>query len=680
MNEQLSFIPSRDDRARVIFLRADIERHNYLYHTLDAPEIDDDAYNALFQELVTLEERFPELRTPDSPTQRVGGHVLSVMENQRHRQRMYSLDNAFNKDDWLAFWQRLQRLEPNVLPEFWCDPKMDGLAVEVIYEHGRMTQALTRGDGESGEVITAAMRTVRNLPSVLNGDGPFPSLLEVRGEVVMFHDDFAALNTRQEEAGLKTFANARNAAAGSVRQLDTSITATRPLRFLAYSVGEVVGAFCRTHAELMNMLDFYGFSRPPSGKVCDSLEAVWAYYEDTERTRDSLPVEIDGVVTKLNDLEAQAALGYTARAPRFAVALKFPPRQAITVLKRILIQVGRTGVLTPVADLEPVAVSGVTVSRATLHNEDEIRAKDVREGDTVIIQRAGDVIPEVVGPILSERGTDSHAYVFPQECPVCGEPAKRLEGEAAWRCINLICPAKLRESIVHFVSKAGLDIQGVGRKWIEQLVDDGRLASPVDLFSLTEDELQGYDRMGEKSAANFVAALETARKQASLAKLIVALGIRHVGEQTARTLASAFSDLDALATTDAETLQALPDIGPEVSASIRFFFADAANRELLQTFKSIGLWPVRDDVPLIQESPLIGKNVLFTGSLSISRSQAQKLAQAAGALIAGSVNKHLDYLVVGDKPGSKLDKAEKLGITVLSELAFMELMQNMDSL
>ena len=682
MNEPLSLLATPADKERAEKLRAEIERHNYLYHTLDAPVISDDAFNALFQELVALEERYPELRTPDSPTRRIGGQVLSALDTKPHRLRMYSLDNVFSEEEWTAFWQRLQRMEPDAEPEFWCDPKMDGLAVEVIYENGRLVEALTRGDGESGEVITEAMRTVKNLPMTLHGPGPFPALLEVRGEVVMTRKDFEALNARQEEAGLKNFANARNAAAGSVRQLDTSVTATRPLRFLAYGVGEVEGVAWPTYAELMQALKDYGFSQPPGGRVCSGFEAIRDYHATIERTRDDVPIEIDGVVMKLNDREAQAALGYTARAPRFAVAWKFPPRQAVTRLKHILIQVGRTGVLTPVAELEPVNVSGVTVSRATLHNEDEIRARDVREGDTVIIQRAGDVIPEVVGPVLAERLPDSEPYVFPHECPACREPVRRLEGEAAWRCVNLSCPAQVRESIVYFVSKGGLDIQGVGRKWIEQLVDDGAVSSPVDLFSLTEDTLMRYERMGEKSAANFVAALAAARKESSLARLIAALGIRHVGEQTARTLAASFTDLDELAGADAESLQQLPDIGPEVASAITAFFGDAANHELLRRFREIGLWPVRpvrpvrEDVGAPATGPLSGISVLFTGSLSMPRSQAQKLAEEAGATIAGSVNKHLGILIVGDKPGSKLDKAEKLGIQVWTEQDFLRAVQN----
>jgi DNA ligase (NAD+) len=668
-------------RERAAHLRREIERHGYLYHTLDAPEITDAAYDDLFRELADLEARFPELQAMDSPTQRVGGQVLSALETRPHRQRMYSLDNVFDEDEWLAFWQRLQRLEPGAKPEFWCDPKMDGLAVELIYEHGRLAEALTRGDGETGEVITPAMRTVRNLPLVLRGAEPFPELLEVRGEVVMARQDFAALNRRQEEAGLKTFANARNAAAGSVRQLDTSVTAGRPLRFLAYGLGEQTeqagqGADWPTYAELMAGLQAYGFACPPGGRVCGGLEEIRAYRREVEARRDALPFEIDGVVLKLNDRAAQAALGFTARAPRFAVAWKFAPRQAVTRLKAILIQVGRTGVLTPVADLEPVSVSGVTVSRATLHNEDEIRARDVREGDTVIVQRAGDVIPEVVGPVLTERPADSQPFVFPRACPACGEPAQRLAGEAAWRCVHVSCPAVARESLVHFVSKAGLDVQGVGRKWVEQLADEGAIRSPADLFRLTPDDLVRFERMGERSATNFTEALATARREATLPRLICALGIRHVGEQTARTLAGAYADLDALAGADEESLQRLPDIGPEVAAAIVAFFVDAANRELVRVFRDdIKLWPVQEAVhdEAAPAGPLRGKRILFTGTLTMPRPQAQKLAQAAGAELAGSVSKHLDMLVVGDNPGSKLDKAEKLGVTILSEAEFMRM-------
>ncbi|MDR2727344.1 MAG: NAD-dependent DNA ligase LigA, partial [Deltaproteobacteria bacterium] len=627
-------------------------------------------------DLADLEARFPELRTPDSPTRRVGGQVLPTLETRPHRQRMYSLDNVFNEDEWLAFWQRLQRLKPEAEPKFWCDPKMDGLAVEVIYERGRLVEALTRGDGETGEVITAAMRTVRNLPLRLRGSEPFPDLLEIRGEVVMTRQDFAALNHRQEEAGLKTFANARNAAAGSVRQLDTSVTASRPLRFLAYGLGEHAGpgADWSTHSGLMAGLKAYGFSCPPGGHLCEDLEKIRVYCQKVENGRDALPVEIDGVVLKLDDRDAQAALGFTARAPRFAVAWKFPPRQAMTRLEKILIQVGRTGVLTPVAELEPIGIGGVTVSRATLHNEDEIKARDVREGDTVVVQRAGDVIPEVVGPVLAQRSADSMPYVFPQVCPSCGEPARRLAGESAWRCVNLSCPAVVRESIVHFVSKAGLDIQGVGRRWVEQLVDDGTVCSPIDLFRLSPDVLVRYERMGERSAANFIHALATARREATLPRLICALGIRHVGEQTARTLAAAYTDLDALAGAGEEVLQLLPDIGPEVASAIAAFFSDAANRELLYAFRAIGLWPVReaahnDSMPGV----FSGKRVLFTGTLSMPRAQAQQLARAAGAELAGSVGKNLDFLVVGHSPGTKLSKAEKLGISILSEAEFVHM-------
>lgn len=661
-------------RQRAVWLRAEIARHDALYHTLDRPEISDDAYNELFRELEALEARFPALQTGDSPTRRIGGELLDGLETKAHRQRMYSLDNLFSEEDWQSFWQRLTRLEPSAVPDFWCDPKMDGLAVEVLYERGLLVEALTRGDGERGEVITAAMRTVRNLPRTLHGDAAnWPELLEVRGEVLMAKHDFAVLNARQEEAGLKPFANARNAAAGSVRQLDTRITAHRPLRFLAYGVGEVRGAGTEwpTYAGLMAALTAYGFDTPPGGALCCGHERVLAAWRELEARRDELEYEIDGLVIKLNDRAMQAQLGFTARAPRFAAAWKFAPRQAVTRVTRIVVQVGRTGVLTPVAELEPVAVSGVIVSRATLHNEDEIRARDVREGDTVIVQRAGDVIPEVVGPVDRAARPDAPEFVFPALCPSCGEPVRRLPGEAAWRCVNMSCPAVVRESIVHFVSKAGLDMQGVGRKWIEQLVDDGVIASPADVFRLHTQTLLGYERMGERSASNFVEAVDTARREATLADLIRALGIRHVGERTARTLAAAYADLDALAAADEAALQALPDIGPEVAGAITAFFGDDANRRLLGEFRQLGLWPVRPAVDVVTDGPLKGLSVLFTGTLSMPRSQAQKMAEAAGATLAGSVNKKLDLLIVGDNPGSKLDKAEKLGIAVLTEAEFV---------
>ncbi|WP_298030258.1 NAD-dependent DNA ligase LigA [uncultured Desulfovibrio sp.] len=696
-NEQHSFFapqPSAEERERARWLSAELERHNYLYHTLDAPEISDEQYDALFRELTDLEERWPGLRSPHSPTLRVGGGLLDGLAKKGHRRRMYGLDNVFSDEDWHDFVERMRRawdaeLNGPLPLDFWCDPKLDGLALEIIYVDGVLREALTRGDGETGEVVTEAVRTIRTVPLRLRGEGPFPSRLEVRGEVVMFKKDFADLNKQQQALGRKVFANPRNAAAGTLRQLDISIAESRPLRFLAYSLGETDWAPaepCSSQHELMERLTAYGFLTPPEGRLCAGPDEVEAYAARVREHRRDFSMEIDGAVAKQDNLEAQEALGFTARAPRFAVAFKFPAMQAETLLKGIDIQVGRTGVLTPVAVLEPVPVGGVMVSRATLHNEDEIRARDVRVGDTVMVQRAGDVIPEVAGPVLAKRPPKAVEFVFPHTCPACGETVHREPGEAAWRCDNLSCPAVRLCAISHFVSKAGLDIQGVGRKWIAQLVNAGRVQSLADLFTLKAEELLGFERMGEVLAQKFVDALDEARRTATLPRLISALGIRHVGEQTARLLAGQFRDLDELGRADRETLQTLPDVGPEVAASIRNFFESPANRAQLARFRELGLWPKSPPVPLVpsggtengldatRDGPLQGKNVLFTGSLSLPRGGAQRLAEAAGAVLAGSVNKKLDYLVVGDKPGGKLDKAQALGVAVLDEAGFRALL------
>lgn len=668
-----------DIRQEAAQLAALIEEHNFRYHTQDAAIISDAEFDALFKKLQDLEERFPELRTPQSPTVRVGGQVLDFLPQQTHSQRMYGLDNVFSAEEWQDWVQKMLRALPDAPLEFWCDPKLDGLALELIYEDGVLTTALTRGDGEVGEVVTEAVRTVRNVPLRLRDAAAMPQRLEVRGEIVMHKEDFAALNARQDSAGLKPFANPRNAAAGAVRQLDTAVAAQRPLRFYAYGAGQVQWGGAQPwqrYDELMQRLTQWGFSVPPGGRVC-LADTVLAFVEATGAERHDFAMEIDGAVIKQNNVAAQEALGFTARSPRFAVAYKFPAQQARTVLQGIDIQVGRTGVLTPVAVLEPVSVGGVVVSRATLHNEDELAAKDVRVGDTVIVQRAGDVIPEVVGPVLELRPADAVPFVFPHVCPVCHEPAQREAGQAAWRCTNLSCPAVRMQAIKHFVSKAGLDVQGIGQKWIEQLVESNRVRNPADLFTLREQELLLFDRMGEVLAQKFVDAFAKARVEATLARLISALGIRHVGEQTARLLAKHFEDLDDLARADADTLTALPDVGPEVAASIQAFFQGAANQTLLARFKELGLWPQRPAAaPEVASSgPLTGKKFLFTGTLSMPRSQAQKMVLDAGGEVAGSVTRTLDYLVVGENPGSKADKAAKLGIAILSEEQFRTLMQ-----
>lgn len=672
--------PSRDmPRERMAWLVTILEHHNYLYHTLDKPVISDDQYDALFRELKALEEEHPQWRSPHSPTLRVGGGLLGGLPKQRHRQRMYGLDNVFSAEEWQEFVARMQRALPEVPLAFWCDPKLDGLALEIIYENGILQQALTRGDGEEGEVVTEAVRTIRTVPLRLRGAGPFPERLEVRGEVVIYKKDFAAINEHRESLGQKLLANPRNAAAGALRQLDVANTQQMPLRFLAYSLGEARWGRalpCHFQHELATRLRDYGFLTPPDGRLCADPAAVEAYVESVRQGRADFPMEIDGAVAKQDDLEAQEALGFTARAPRFAIAFKFPAMQVHTRLTGIEIQVGRTGVLTPVARLEPVAVGGVMVTRATLHNEDEILAKDVRVGDMVIVQRAGDVIPEVVGPVLEERPAGARPFEFPHICPVCGEPAHREPGEAAWRCGNISCPAVRLRSICHFVSKAGLDVQGVGQKWMEQLVSSGHVTSPEQLFRLTVQDLLPFDRMGDVLAQKIVDAFDDARHNATLARLISALGIRHVGEQTARMLAAHFHDMDALAAADTPRLLELPDVGPEVASSIRSFFESPANQHMLAGLREAGLWPVAAPEPAAAggEGPLQGKKILFTGTLSMPRGKAKQLAEAAGAVVLGSVSKKLDILVVGEDPGSKLEKAQSLGIAVLDEAAFLGLL------
>ena len=676
------------DRLRE--LRDLIHGYDYRYYVLDEPQIEDAAYDALYRELTALEAAHPELADANSPTRRVGGAVLDGFASHPHRLRMYSLDNAMSEAEWNDFLTRAaNKLERDGVafdaPTFWVDPKFDGLALEIIYEAGVFARALTRGDGVTGEDVTENVRTVRNVPLDLRPHAaranlPVPALLEVRGEVVMTRQDFYELNERQREQGGKIFANPRNAAAGSVRQLDSKISATRPLTFFAYGLGSLewgdsAGPGWATHSAVMAGLAGLGLPVADQGKVV-AAEGVYPYFAAMGLRRQELPFEIDGVVVKVDSLALQAALDFTDRAPRFAIALKFPAHEGETTLERIDVQVGRTGVLTPVAILAPVSLAGVTVARATLHNEDEIRAKDLRLGDTVVVRRAGDVIPEVVRVVEDKRPADAKPFDFPHVCPSCGSAAVRGEGEAAWRCVNLACPAMLRRGISYFVSKAGLDIEGLGAKWVQALIDQGLVKTPADLFSLTEADVLPLERMAEKSAANLVAAVAVARQAATLPRLIAALGIRQVGTRTARTLAEHFTDLDALGAATAEELTALPDIGPEVAGAIREFFDNAANHQLLARFKEIGLWPVNVPKPVDPDAPAAvtpfsGKRFLFTGALpDLSRDKAQALVEGAGGKVVSAVSKKLDYLVAGAEPGTKLAKAQALGVTVLSPEQF----------
>ncbi|MBN2140931.1 MAG: NAD-dependent DNA ligase LigA [Desulfovibrionaceae bacterium] len=664
--------------ARVRRLRREIEYHNRRYYVLDDPEISDAEYDELFRELLDLERRFPDLDDPNSPTRRVGGEPAEGFETYSHGLAMFSLDNAMDLDSWQEFSARVSKVLAGETPDWWVDPKLDGLAVEVVYRSGALSVAATRGDGRVGEDVTRNMRTVRNLPLVLEPAGVgVPELLEVRGEVVMSKAEFAALNERQAESGGKVFANPRNAAAGSIRQLDPRVAASRPLRFLAYGVGRVAGAASewRTQEEVMRGLSGLGLAVPPQARLCATAEEVAEYFKRLMDEREALAVEIDGVVAKVNSLELQKRLGETSRSPRWALALKFPAHQAQTALRDIVIQVGRTGALTPVAELDPVRIAGVEVSRATLHNQDEIESKDLRIGDRVIVQRAGDVIPQVVRALIDERTGLEKKFVFPVSCPVCGGPVTRLPGEAAVRCNNLSCPARLEQGLVHFVSKAGLDMQGVGARWVRRLAQAGLLRSPADLFTLDRDRLLEFEGMGEKSADNFLRAAGQALARADLAGLVSALGIRHVGERTARVLAAAYEDLDALAAAGEEELMALPDVGPEVAASVRAFFGNERNQELLARFRALHLWPRGGGAAGDGRArPLAGKKFLFTGTLpAMSRSEARARVESLGGEVVSAVSKRVDYVVAGDEAGGKLARARELGLEIIGAQAFNEL-------
>lgn len=662
-------------------LRRQIEYHDYLYYVLDEPEITDAEYDELFRQLLELEKAYPELTTQDSPTQKVGGRPSKAFAHLEHSLPMYSLDNIFDLEEWQAYVHRLQRLLPGEDLWFWVDPKLDGLAVEVIYEHGLFQAASTRGDGIIGEEVTANMRTLRNLPLRLRSAAVWPDYLEVRGEVIITVQDFERLNQNQLAQNKKAFANSRNAAAGSVRQLDPNITAARPLRFLAYGIGLVRWPdslqHWRTQAQIMHGLRDLGLSIPPEAGLCKHWTEVGRYFENLDGLRRKLPFSIDGVVAKVNSLEQQERLGSTARAPRWAVALKFKATQVKTIIEDIRVQVGRTGVLTPVARLRPVQVSGVTVSRATLHNQDEILAKDIRIGDQVLVQRAGDVIPEVVAPLTEKRTGQERVFYFPEHCPVCQGKVDRLPGEAAYRCLNISCPAKLLQGLKHFVSKAGLDVEGVGQKWIEIFVQKGLIQTPADLFRLEEKDLLPLERMGPKLAQKILQALQQAKETASLDKLISALGIRLVGTQTARTLGNYFADLEQLALTDEQTLQQIKDIGPEVAASIKAFFSNPQNQKLIKDFKQVGLWPASQGQKVQEAStrPLQDRKFVFTGSMqSMTRSRAKKAVEMAGGSVQESLSKQVDYLVAGANPGSKLDKASDLGVEILHEQDFLTLL------
>jgi DNA ligase (NAD+) len=664
-------------------LRAIILHHNRRYYQLDAPEISDTEYDSLMRELQTLETQFPALVLQDSPTQRVGAPPLEKFGAVAHLTPMLSLANAFSDEEIREFDRRCRRFLGSEEPiRYIVEPKIDGLAVNLLYEHGSFLVGSTRGDGAVGEDVTLNLRTIPVIPLIIPrraddaawadiGTPPIPDRLEIRGEVCMERDAFRNLNRRREEEGNAPFANPRNAAAGSLRQLDSRVTAKRPLTMFCYAIGAAEGAAVRTQGEVLQTLAAWGFTVNSLIRPAADIEECIQFYAHIGKIREELPYEIDGIVIKVDDLALQERLGSVARSPRWAIACKFAAIQGQTHIEAIVIQVGRTGVLTPVAVMKPVRVGGVTVSRATLHNRDEIERKDIRIGDMVVIQRAGDVIPEVVEVIKKERTGAEKPFIMPERCPECGSHVVRLEGEVAHRCIGMACPAQIRERIAHFASRGALDIEGLGEKIVTNLVESRLISDPADLFCLTKEQLLSLERMADKSASNLLVAIDRA-KTPSLDRLIYALGIRHVGEQTAKRLALAYTTLDALAAATAEELEKIRDIGPEVAASIAGFFREPANRTVIEKLKDAGLAPRAVIRPLA--APLAGKSFVFTGALSrMSRSEAKTLVESLGGSVTSSITRTTDYVVTGEAAGSKLEKARRNGIAILDEEAFFSL-------
>jgi len=670
---------SASTRKTVESLRNEIRRHNYQYHVLDDPLVPDAEYDRLVRELQDLEQKYPDLITPDSPTQRVGAEPISAFETVEHRVPMLSLENAFSEGELRDFHRRVaDRLDlgQNETIEYAAEPKLDGVAVSLLYEEGRLIQGATRGDGTRGENITHNVRTIEAVPLSLYGSG-FPPTLEVRGEVYMPRAGFQAFNEQAVKKGEKTFVNPRNAAAGSLRQLDPRLTAERPLDIYVYSVGRIEGGILpERHSEILGQLQDWGFKVCPERQVVDGIDGCLAYYSAIGNKRDSLSYDIDGVVYKVDRLDYQRELGFVSRAPRWAIAHKFPAEEELTLVRDIEFQVGRTGAVTPVARLEPVFVGGVTVSNATLHNMDELHRKDVRVGDTVIIRRAGDVIPEVVKVVRDRRPKRTRIVKVPESCPVCGSAVVREEGEAVARCTGgLFCAAQRAEALKHFVSRRALDIDGMGGKLIEQLVAMDRIHSPADLYGLNRDELVAMERMGEKSADNLLNAIQKS-KRTTLPRFLYALGIREVGEATAGSLASYYGNLDAIMADDDEGLQQVPDVGPVVASRIRHFFGEAHNREVIQRLIDSGVhWSDSEPVRAQTDGALAGKTFVLTGTLGeMTRNEAKDRIQAAGGKVTGSVSKKTDFVVAGDKAGSKLTKAQNLGITILNEVELVKLL------
>ncbi|WP_311748959.1 NAD-dependent DNA ligase LigA [Proteus terrae] len=663
---------NKNTQQKIDKLRITLRHHEYLYHVMDAPEIPDAEYDRLMNELKALEAEHPELITSDSPTQRVGALPLTAFEQVRHEIPMLSLDNAFDETSYLAFDKRLRdRLKNSEEITFCCELKLDGLAVSLLYENGILVQAATRGDGTTGENITENVRTIKAIPLRLYGED-IPARIEIRGEVFMNEKGFEYLNEEARRTGGKVFANPRNAAAGSLRQLDPRITAKRPLTFFCYGVGVLEGGELPTsHYERLQQFKKWGLPVSDAVKLCTGRKAVLDFYHHVEEIRPNLGFDIDGVVIKVDDIALQEELGFVSRAPRWAIAYKFQAQEQMTIIKDVEFQVGRTGAITPVARLEPVQVAGVVVSNATLHNADEIERLGIRIGDTVVIRRAGDVIPQVVSVIEEKRPDDAQEIIFPTHCPICDSDVERIEGEAVARCTGgLICGAQRKEALKHFVSRRAMDVDGMGDKIIDQLVDKEYVKTPADLFRLDEKILSGLERMGEKSAKKLIAALDKA-KSTTFTRFIYALGIREVGEATASGLTTHFSTLDALRNADVEALKSVPDVGDVVAKHVVNFFQEEHNRTVIdQLINDAGItW----QAPVIVtheagDNPFAGKTVVLTGSLSqLTRDEAKDRLAALGAKVSGSVSKKTDMVIAGEAAGSKLVKANELGITVIDE-------------
>ena len=656
-------------------LRETLSRANHDYYILDRPALSDDEYDGLMRRLIALEAENPELIAPDSPTQRVGAPLVGDFETVAHREPMLSLQDVRGSDELLEWDKRVRRhlhIDESVVLEYVCEPKIDGLAMSLSYENGQFTRGLTRGDGRNGEDITPNLRTIRSIPAALRLDEP-PPLFEARGEVYLPISAFEKLNQKQAAEEKPLFANPRNAGAGSVRQKDPSLTAQRPLAFFAYAIGKVEGLTFSTHEDILKTLSDAGFRVNSERRKCVGLEAVREFIEHWRQERFQVDYATDGVVVKINDLHLQRELGFVARNPRWACAFKFPPEEQITKVLSITINVGRTGALTPLAHFEPVVVAGTTVSKATLHNEDELRRKDIRIGDRVVIRKAGEIIPEVVKVLTEMRDGSEQEFVFPTQCPACASPVARVEGEAVLRCVNAECPAQLERLLEHFVARAAMNIDRIGEKLARQLVVAGLVKDVADVFTLSKEQLLSLERMAEKSAQNVLDSIERA-KTPTLARLLFALGIRHVGEGTAERIAEAFGSLENLQNAPLEAIAGVHDVGPIAGGSVRAWMDEPHNRHVLEKLQQAGVVPQQTQSTLSGDLPFAGKVFVFTGSLSIDRREAESIVKQLGARAGGSVSKKTDYVVAGDNAGSKADRARELNVTVLSEAEWRDLM------